>query len=661
MNPFSHGPSWSRRAFLTGAAGSATYSLLVRAPQTLAAVPGADFASRETVGARIDTLAPDAAKTHQVASEPNMRQVDLEADLLVAGGGLAGVCAALAAARQGARVILAQDRSRLGGNASSEVRMHPMGSRFGFREGGLIEELSLENAWQNEHYSWELWDLILYDKVVRESNIKLLLDTTVYRVEMEGKRIQAAWARCDKTEHLYRVRAPMFMDATGDGKLGLEAGAEFRYGREGSAKYGESLADYDKVGTTQGSSILFTSRKHARPMSFEPPPWARKLTAEDLAFRNTGPETWSYGYWWIELGGVYDTIRDNERLRFELLAVVLGVWDFIKNSGKYPEAANWALETVGMLPGKRDSRRFLGDYLMTQHDLEGKWKEFPDAVAFGGWPMDDHPALGFDAKDQRPFKPTPTPGPYNIAFGSLYARNVDNLLLAGRNISASHVAFSSIRVMKTCAVIGEAAGLAGALCAREGITPRELRQDPAKIKRLQQELLRGGALILDLKNEDPADLARQARVRASGAIRGTVPDNIQTGKTYNLEDDFSDRWVAPLEGAPAWIEFSWERPVRLREVQLTHDTGMHRGLTMAVSPRVQVEAVTGPQPETARDYRVVGVRPDGSEVTLASVLLNYQRVRRHRFDPVELKAVRVVIESTHGMNEARLYEVRAYA
>ncbi|MDG2166291.1 MAG: FAD-dependent oxidoreductase, partial [Opitutales bacterium] len=161
---------------MTGAAAFTGYSMLVKAPQALAS-ENDPFVRREDIAPRIDELAPDDAKPNVSSTDPNMRVVNLESDVLVAGGGLAGVCAAISAARLGSKVILIQDRSRLGGNSSSEVKMHPRGSRFGFREGGIIEEICLENAYHNEQYSWEIWDLLLYDKVIREPNIKLLLDT----------------------------------------------------------------------------------------------------------------------------------------------------------------------------------------------------------------------------------------------------------------------------------------------------------------------------------------------------------------------------------------------------------------------------------------------------------------------------------------------------
>ncbi len=648
----------TRRQFLTTAAGLTGYTLMVKAPQTLSGASDR-FVARGQISPRIDQLAPDDAQLGAVAAEPHMHQVNLACDLFIAGGGLAGVSAAISAARLGSKVILAQDRSRLGGNASSEIKMHPLGYQGGFRECGLIEEFCLENAWHNGHYAWELWDLMLYDKVIREPNIRLILDASLYRVEKDGDRISRAWVRCDKTEHLYRIESRLFMDCTGDGRLGLEAGAEFRLGRESSEVFGEPLADYDEPGTTQGSSILFTARELDHPVAYEPPSWARSITEEDLYARPTTPDTWNYGYWWIELGGVYDTIRDNERLRFELLAVVLGVWDFIKNSGKYAEADNWALETVGMIPGKRESRRFVGDTMMLQQDVQNNGTRFEDPIGFGGWKLDDHPALGFDAKDRRPFLPSPHKGPYNIPLGSLYSRNVPNLLMAGRNISASHVAFTSTRVMKTCSVIGQAAGTAAHVCLQHDLTPRQVRNDPNRRKEVQQQLLRDGAIILKQKNEDPADLARQANVSASTSATGTSPANVLSGQAYDEKGKTNHRWMASTEGDQPSLRLAWGQPVELREVQLTHDTGLDRQLTMTVSKRIQSRSLAGPQPETARDYRIIGERPDGSEVTLDSAAYNYQRIRRHRFSPTKLRAVRIEILAGNGPTVG-IYEVRAY-
>jgi len=373
--------------------GLGGYSLIVLAEGADAqtAPPRSDF----------DRIAPVNAPF--APSEPHMRMVDLETDVLVAGGGLAGVCAAIAAARHGARVVLIQDRSRLGGNSSSEVKMHVVGAnqhtaRPGWREGGLIEELRLADAVNNHQRCFELWDLLLYDKVVSEPNITLLLDTTVYAASVKDGRITEVAARSDKSEHLYHVRAKIFCDSTGDSRLGLEAGAEMRTGREARGEYGESLAPEKADRETLGSSILFTSRLYHNPVPFTPPKWARKIGKEQLIHRHI--DSWEYGYWWIEWGGDRDIIADNERIRFELLSIVMGVWDYIKNSGDFPDSLMWGMDWVGMMPGKRGSRRLLGDHVLTEQDL--MTGSFEDAVAIGGWAMDAHPPEGFDRPDLPP-------------------------------------------------------------------------------------------------------------------------------------------------------------------------------------------------------------------------------------------------------------------
>lgn len=323
----------------------------------------------------------------------------LECDLLVAGGGITGVCCALAAARLGARVILCQDRSALGGNASSEVRMHIVGAtgldggaelQDELREGGIIEELRLDLAVQNPQRSPALMDLILYDKCRRELNLALLLNTTVVSAVVEDALIREVRAERPSTEDDFVIRAKTFVDCTGDGRLGIEAGAPFMRGRESRAQFGESLAQGEADAKTLGSSILFQARKHGRPMPFEAPPWARRFTADDFKLRPYGRGGFDlgleYGYWWIEWGGCLDTLKDNERIRDELIAITLGVWDFVKNRSDI-DASHWALEWIGFVPGKRESRRFIGQHILTEHDLLAS-RPFPDAIAYGGWPIE---------------------------------------------------------------------------------------------------------------------------------------------------------------------------------------------------------------------------------------------------------------------------------
>jgi hypothetical protein len=649
-------------------AGFGGYSLVVLANQL---PPASQVPVSERLRREFDRIAPPDPQRRRAQAEPNMTLVDLETDVFIAGGGLSGVCAALSAARNGARVVLVQDRSRLGGNSSSEVKMHVVGAnshkgRPGWREGGIIEELRLDDAANNPQRCWELWDLLLYDKVVSEPNITLLLETVLYSAPTKNGKIEQVMARCDKSEHIYRVKAKLYVDATGDSRLGLESGAEFRTGRETRDEFKESLAPEKKDEETLGSSILFTSKLHRRAMPYKPPAWSRKVTKEHLKFRKVGPENWEYGYWWVEWGGNKDTIRDNELIRFELLSIVTGVWDYIKNSGEYPDSANWALDWVGMMPGKRGSRRMMGDVLVTQGDLmRGTW---PDAVAMGGWPMDDHPPGGFDRSDLPPNTVIRTDEVFDIPLRSMYSKNVSNLMMAGRNISATHAAFTSTRVMATCASVGQAVGTAAAVCTERGLTPRQLAKDKALVSGLQQTLLRQDQSIRTVQNRDDRDLARKATVRALAETAGSkaelvidgvdrdIPANKATGKPAEIH-----RWTAPLTGGGAWIELAWDKPQRLREVVLKFDSGFERELTLSSSDSISRAIVRAPQPETIRDYDVVAIAADGAQKTVATIAGNHQRLNRVTFEPIEAKALRVVVKKTNGLEEARIFELRCYA
>ena len=652
----------SRRDFLSGlGAGMAGYSVLIDARELFPEAQAAELTADE-IRSAFETIAPSGAE--RFAGEPNMRLVDLSCDLLVAGGGPAGVCAALSAARNGAKVILVQDRSRLGGNSSSEVKMHIVGAnnhggRPGWREGGVIEELRLEDAVNNPHRSWELWDLLLYDKCVSEPNLTLLLDTVVYAADVKDGLIQRVLARCDKTEHIYRITSKLYADCTGDSRLALEAGANMRWGAEARSEFGESLAPEQPTRETLGSSLLFTGKDFGRPVAYTPPKWARKIEKKHLRFRPVG--SWEYGYWWIEWGGKLDTIRDNERIRFELLSIVTGVWDYIKNSGEVKGAENWVMDWTGMVPGKRESRRIEGEHFLTQLDLMGFNGDFDDAVAIGGWSLDDHPPGGFDAFEIRPCVQISLREVYNIPLRSLCSRDIKNLMMAGRNASCSHVAFTSTRVMATCAVMGQGLGTAAALCLRHEELPGEFARQPERLQELTQLLLRDDQTIKGRKNEDPQDFARQAAVTASNVYKDGHPEHVIDGFVRDMEGELQHRWAAPLDNDGAWLDLAWAEPQTLQEVQLTFDTGFHRELTLSSSDGATKHMIRAAQPETVKDYDLIATLSDGSQRTLAEVRGNYQRLRRHRFEVVEIRSLRLVVRATNGAEQARVYEVRCYA
>lgn len=589
-------------------------------------------------------------------------QTTLETDLLVAGGGLSGVCAALAAARNGARVVLVQDRSVLGGNASSEIKMHVVGAdchggKPGTRESGIIEELRLEDAYRNPASVYSQWDLLLYEKVMLEPNIRLLLDTDLVDVEMDGDTIRAARAVRLSTEDEFVIRAKFFADCTGDGRLGAEAGADFHIGREARSEFNESLAQDVADRQTLGSSILITGRRHDAPQPFIAPSWTRRFKKEDFRLRPIS--SFEYGYWWFEWGGQLDTIKDNAEIRHELLRIALGVWDYIKNSGEFPESAEWGLEWVGAIPGKRESRRFHGPYRLSQNDVLEP-QGFEDTVAYGGWAIDTHPPMGVDAPDEPPCVQHYFKHIFPIPLRCYHSRNIANLFFAGRNISATHIAFASTRVMATCAVGGQAVGTAAALWLDADTSDIRALSTPDKIEALQQRLLRDDAFLPGLTNNDPTDMAREAKATATSGAEsaGLVLDGITRDLRATFGDWSSDSLHAwSSDTLPATLALSLPGPADLQEIHLTFDSGFERELLITPSQHHRDKsAPRGAQKAIVRHYRILA---DGK--VIIEERHNYLRKRVHQLPP-NLSCTKLELEclSTHGADTARVFEIRCY-
>ncbi|TFD82485.1 FAD-dependent oxidoreductase [Cryobacterium fucosi] len=479
-------------------------------------------------------------------------------DVVVIGGGLAGVSAAVAAARLGSRVSLISNRPVLGGNSSSEIRVWVVGAtahgrqRFA-RETGIMGELFLENQFRNPEGNPYYWDQTVLDLVRAEPNLTLHLNTDVRDVELSAtdrSRIEAVTGWTMGSEILTRFDAPIFIDCTGDGLVGALAGAEFRVGRESRYTYNEEWAPERADDELLGSSLFFYTKDAGRPEKFVPPSIAKDISQTPI-LANRIIRTGDNGcdYWWIEWGGELDTVGDNEQIRDELWGLAYGIWDYIKNSGKF-DADNLTLEWVGSIPGKREYRRFVGDYTLTQNDILDQ-TSFDDAVAFGGWSIDLHPVEGVYAETVGALQRYSN-GVYDIPFRCLYSRNIDNLLFAGRNISASHVAFGSTRVMATCSTLGEAAGTGAALAASLGITPREV--GTVHLEELRAALARTDASVVGAQVTDPLDLAASATVTASSTRRRLdIPVGAATG-TFLLDRDAAI--VLPVEPRLDFINFT---------------------------------------------------------------------------------------------------------
>lgn len=490
-----------------------------------------------------------------IAATENNRQLlheDLEFDYVVAGGGMTGVCSAITAARAGIRVALVQDRPVLGGNTSSEIRVWALGatSHMGnnnrwSREGGVIDEILVENLYRNKEGNPVLFDMLLVDKVLAEKNIRLFLNTTVTGIKKNGMRsVESIEAFNSMNGTRYTLRAPLFADCTGDGTVAYLSGAAYRMGAETPFHYNEGFAPDEEFGHLMGHSILFYYKDAGHPVGFKAPDFALKNAEEKIPrLKNPHyftPEQYGCKYWWLEYGGRFDTVKDTESIKFELWKVAYGVWDYIKNSGNFPQAANLTLEWVGLIPGKRESRRFMGYYTLTQQDIIEQ-RTHPDAVAYGGWAIDLHPSDGvyspLNACTQWHSK-----GVYQIPYRCYLTKDIDNLFIGGRCISASHVANGSVRVMCTSALGGQAIGMAAALCVRNKLHPADYMNSP-HIGELQRELNRIGHFIPGVEPESDSELLKSAEIKVSSEyMLHALPDS---GKRIAL--DFSVAMMIPVE------------------------------------------------------------------------------------------------------------------
>ena len=372
---------------------------------------------------------------HEIPDHTQQAPQKRHFDVVVVGGGMSGLCAAMASARQGAKTALVQDRSVFGGNASSEMRMHISGAscHWGKRdaaETGILMELQLENKYLNDSYNYSIWDGVLWNAAQETKNLTLCMNTTMSAVHSDGKHISSIDCYQMTTELWMELTADVFVDATGNGTLGYMAGAEYKIGREGRDEYREEDAPDVPDGKTMGNTIYFVAEDRGHPVKFVKPSWAYTFdesdfkhryhgdivvyhSADDVVVLKPGEDYESHsdelvekydvksGYWWIELGGDWDDIiRQSEDIRWELYRTVYGVWDHIKNGGDHG-AENYELVWVGNLGGMRESRRLMGDYVLKEQDILAN-RIFEDAVAYGGWPMDEHTAAGFGAKGQIP-------------------------------------------------------------------------------------------------------------------------------------------------------------------------------------------------------------------------------------------------------------------
>lgn len=588
-----------------------------------------------------------------------MKNISKKYDVVVVGGGISGICAAISSARHGAETALVQNRPVLGGNASSEIRMHICGADRhaqvkNARETGILEEILLFNKSRNDKnsYSWPVFDACIWEKVRFQDKLDLYLNTHFDSVEMNDNKIEKISALNNNNETGYDFTADYFIDATGDGMLGELAGAKVMYGREDKSAFSEKDALDTADEYTMGNSVMFYAVDTGRPVKFTKPDWAYSYTEEDL--KNRLHDDINSGYWWIELGGKdLHTIYDAEEIRDELLKTVYGVWDHIKNCGDHG-AENYKLEWLGMLPGKRESRRLTGDYVLTEGDILQSYN-FPDSVAYGGWHIDNHTVGGLKANDKAPADDIWFDKLYPIPYRSLYSENIENLFLGGRAISVSHLAFSSTRVMGTCAVCGQAVGTAAALAKEKGVTPRQVGED---IKALQQTLLKDDCFIPYIKNEDENDLALNSKVTATSEKDGFFAENVINGvsRTFGEESNLYCSNGIGENGETLTLEF--EKEIDLKELHIKFDSNLSSEIEISISRWVTSRQEEGLPSTLVKDFSVT-LFNKGEKVKKVSVNDNIYRFCRLKFDD-KCDKIEINCTSTYSDKDIRIFEVRAY-
>ena len=454
-------------------------------------------------------------------------KIVIKSDLTVVGAGYAGLVSAISAARLGLKVALVNDREVVGGNASSEHRIHVDGSGWGnhtyySREAGIADELKLYTLFKNPRYNIKkdnhLSDMALWQKVKNEENITLFTGTAIYEgVAVDGK-IQYAHGFSAKNFKHYRFESDYFVDASGDGILGKTVGAEHTKGREAKSEFNEGLAPEVADTHTMGSAVLFSTATADKPVKFVKPDFAYDFVDDGIIKYFDRPKTGRYlmcdegqfgSVWWIEFGGLIDTIADADDIDLELRKIVYGYWDYIKNSGKYPAADNLYIEWIAPRASKRESLRFYGDHMLNQNDIE-QMVDFEDKVSTGGWSLDIHDVGGIYGEGKTSEFGT-VHSIYSIPYSIMYSRNIENLFLAGRLASCSHVAMGSTRVMETLGAMAQAVGTAAALCKKYDCTPRQVRE--SHITELQDLLQKNGQFILGRKED--CGLAASAKITAS--------------------------------------------------------------------------------------------------------------------------------------------------
>jgi len=567
-------------------------------------------------------------------------------DLVVVGGGMAGCCAAVSAARLGLDVALVQNRPVLGGNNSSEVRVS-LGGRIHLPPypaiGGVVRELAPPhggNAGTAEQFGDEKKQVI----VEAEPTLRLFLNTHVFDAEMDDNRITAVLGKNIRTNEVLRFTAKWFADCTGDANLGVLAGADHRYGRESRAETGESLAVEEADRQTMGTSVMWRTRQAEQPTTFPETPWAIQFNEKTYQRATRGDWNWETGFRW-------DQVEDFEKVRDHGLRAVFGNWSFQKNHAPDKEQyANLELDWVAHIGGKRESRRLMGDVILKQQDVD-EAKPYADACVTATWSIDLHYPIHsdqFPGEEFRSHAEFHRGKPYPIPYRCFYSRNIENLFMAGRNISVTHVALGTVRVMRTCGMMGEVVGMAASVCKTRDARPRDVYAKYLDdLKGLMTEGV--GDLPVPFPPRPPEwidtagpNLARNAMATATSAYKkANYPvTNVNDGRVSYTDNRL--RYVSDEE-SPTHVELTWERPQTISATRIV--TGQSGG-PWPHTPIIDFVI----QYHDGDDYR---------DVPQTKTTGNESPDWHTRFEPVTTTRLRLTVTKTPG-DLTRIWEWEVY-
>ena len=589
-------------------------------------------------------------------------------DIVIAGGGPSGMGAAIAAARLGSKVALIQDRPVVGGNASSEIEVPPMAT-WGKSQSDDLHVTGIVQEIFGRIQGKTADPTLMLSKITDEENITLFLNTRVTGVDMIGAtQIKAVKGLDVFSGQRLRFEAPLFIDCTGHAWVGFYAGAEYRMGREARHEFNESLAPLEAGPQTQGNTLYLAKWKtHSQPVPFKSPDWAYNNWESRDDFegghrherdRHVPYDNWSvpahgkgrnpgngningglYHSWFIEYGGMVNTIQDAEKIRDELFRINLGLWRYVKNHnpGTVQKNANRELIWLNYVPGVRESRRLMGDFILTQNDWDGNPPPlYEDTIAFTDGGIDVHHPEGFWVKGPAVVH-TYVGVRVNIPYRTLYSKNISNLLMAGRCHSATQMGHGGTRNMRYMACTGQAAGTAAHLVLKYSTNPRGIYSN--HVPELQQLLLKEGCYLVGTKNTDPNDLARTATVTASSTASGYSAADVINGWNRVVGENLN-AW-APVPGSgPHWLELNLPAAKVIDTVHVTFEEYQHI-CEVQVLDGGTWKTVGSPSP-TGKPKSYGGPRRVAYSIT-----------------PVTTNKVRVISNNDVRLCEIRLYRDRA--